>query len=479
MSPNVRVFVHPPVAILTAGFHRVRTKLELAPDFPADVRAEADVVATRTPGSEYADATQLALLTIDPPGSMDLDQAMHIARHGAGFVVHYAIADPGFFVDDGSRLDQESRTRGQTIYSPDLRTPLYPPVLSEGAGSLLPGQLRPAVLWRLQLDGSGAVQETTVGRAQVRSTLRLTYDEAEVNADQIETVTLLREVGGLRQQIEIDRGGISLDVPEQEVVAENGSFRLQYRTPLHIEDCNAQISLMTGMAAAQLMLEAGVGLLRTLPDPDPRAVATLRRSAQALHVDWPKDQPYQAFVRMLDRTKPAHIALLTLSTSLLRGAGYVAFDGTPPAHPEHSAIAAAYAHATAPLRRLADRFVSEVCVAVCAGSQVPSWVRAALPKLPALMTASDRRARALDRAVLDFVEAAVLSSRVGQTFDAVVTDVDNDGGIAQIADPAVRARVKGKLPLGESVRVRLDAADPATGSVTFSLVEQTAQRDVN
>ena len=471
MSPNVRVVVHPPVAVLTAGFARVRDKLELAPDFPADVLAEAKQVVSRTPGSEYADETELPLITIDPPGSMDLDQAMHIANEGTGFIVHYAIADPGFFVDDGGRLDQESRSRGQTIYSPDLRTPLYPPVLSEGAGSLLPDQLRPAVLWRMELDDAGVVLQATVRRAKVRSVLRLTYDEAEANADQVETVTLLRKVGELRQQIEVERGGITLDVPEQEVVAENGSFRLQYRTPLHIEDCNAQISLMTGMAAAQLMLDAGVGLLRTLPDPDPRAVETLRRSAQALHVDWPQNQSYQEFIRLLDRSKPAHVALLTLSTSLLRGAGYVAFDGTAPAHSEHSAIAAAYAHATAPLRRLADRFVSEVCLAVCAGTEVPAWVRAALPRLPALMTASDRRARALERAVLDFVEAAVLSSRVGETFDAVVTDADHDGGIAQIADPAVRARVKGKLPLGESVRVRLDAADPASGTVTFSLVD--------
>lgn len=469
MTPNVRVVVHPPAAELVAGFARVRQQLEIPADFPPDVLAEAEAAATREPGSEYADATDLPLVTIDPLGSMDLDQAMHIARQGDGFTVHYAIADPGFFVDDGSALDRESRVRGQTLYSPDLRTPLYPPSLSEGAASLLPDQLRPAVLWKLTLDAAGTVTATDVRRAKVRSRAQLTYEQAQADSGGIETLTLLREVGRLRQAIELERGGIRLDVPEQEVVPQNGSYRLQFRTPLAIEDFNAQISLMTGMAAADLMLKGGVGLLRTLPEPDPKAIATLRRSALALHADWPESQPYQAFVRALDRSKAADVALLTLSTSLLRGAGYTAFDGTLPQHPEHSAIAASYAHATAPLRRLADRFVSEVCLAQCAGIDVPAWVRAALPGLPALMTSSDRRARALDRAVLDYVEAAVLSGHVGETFDAVVTDVDHDGGVAQIAEPAVRARIKGKAPLGEAIRVRLDSADPAIGKVVFSL----------
>ncbi|MEP7055617.1 MAG: RNB domain-containing ribonuclease [Actinomycetota bacterium] len=470
MTPNLRVVVAPTVAELTAGFARVRERLQLPADFDPDVTAEAMTVATRTPEGNYDDATDLELITIDPPGSKDLDQAMHIARDGAGYVVHYAIADPGFFVDPGSRLDAESRLRGQTLYSPDLRTPLYPPVLGEGAASLLPEVIRPSVLWRLRLDATGAWKETLVRRATVRSRRQLTYEQAQANPDGLETLSLLREVGVLRQAIEVARGGISLDVPEQEVVAENGSYRLQYRAPLPVEDHNAQISLLTGMSAAQLMLDGGIGLLRTLPEPDPKAIDTLRRSALALHVIWPESQSYQAFVRSLDRSQPAHVALLTLSTSLLRGAGYTAFNGSPPAHYEHSAIAAPYAHATAPLRRLADRFVSEVCLAVCAGVEVPEWVRTALPELPALMTNSDRRARALDRAVLDYVEAAMLKSHVGETFDAVVTEVDSEGGMAQIAEPAVRARVKGKLPLGESVLLRLDAADPAAGTVAFALV---------
>jgi exoribonuclease R len=159
--------------------------------------------------------------------------------------------------------------------------------------------------------------------------------------------------------------------------------------------------------------------------------------------------------------------LLNLATTLLRGAGYTAFDGAPPEVREHSAIAAASAHATAPLRRLADRFVSEVVVALHAGAEVPGWCRAALPELPALMAAADRKERELEREVLDYVEAVVLADRVGETFDAVVTGADDKGAYVQLADPAVRARLTGPAPLGSRIRVRLTEADPEQRRVRF------------
>jgi len=131
-------------------------------------------------------------------------------------------------------------------------------------------------------------------------------------------------------------------------------------------------------------------------------------------------------------------------------------------------VAAEYAHATAPLRRLVDRYVSEVCLSLCAGEEVPGWVRSALPALPAEMAESDRRARALERESLALMEAVVLRDAVGQEFDAVVVDVrDGGGGTVQLADPAVRAAFDGELPLGERLRVRLAEADVERRSVRF------------
>ena len=160
------------------------------------------------------------------------------------------------------------------------------------------------------------------------------------------------------------------------------------------------------MAAASLMVEAKVGLLRTLPPADPRDVARLRRVAKGLRIAWPEDQDYPAFIRSLDPGVSQHQAMVVACTRLLRGSGYAAFDGELPEQTQHAAIAADYAHVTAPLRRLGDRYAGEVCLALCAGKPVPDWVRAALPDLPKTLEESARRAGAYERAVLDLVEAA-------------------------------------------------------------------------
>ncbi len=459
-------------AQLLAGFAKIRAELRLPESFPHAVEAEARSAA-QSLTFRPDDLTDLPFLTIDPPGSMDLDQAMHLERRNGGYRVRYAIADVASFVAPGGAIDTEARLRGETLYSPDTRTPLHPPSLSEGAASLLPGELRRALLWTIDLDDNGEERAVDVRRAVVRSADRLDYVGAQAAIDggtSDERLRLLAEVGELRKKQEVERGGISLPIPEQEIIEDAGLFRLGYRVPLPVESWNEQISLLTGMAAATLMLHAEIGVLRTLPTSPIEEIHKLRRAARVLDVDWPEQQSYAEMIRGLNPSNPRHAALLEDATTLLRGAGYTAFDGGVPERATHAAVAAPYAHATAPLRRLVDRYVGEVCVSVCAGVEVPGWVRSALPGLPARMSDSDRRAGELERECVALMEAAVLAGSVGHIFDAAVIDVGkNGGGTVQLAEPAVRASCEGNLPLGEAVRVRLLQADVESRSVRFTL----------
>lgn len=445
-------------------------ELHVPGPFGADVVAEAERVAVaevRTSG-DRVDATGIDLVTLDPAGSRDLDQAFFLERVQGGIRLHYAIADVAFFVAPGGAIDAEAHRRGETLYLPDGRVPLHPPVLSEGAASLLPGQDRPAVLWRIDVDASGAMAAVDVRRAVVRSRAQLDYPSLQTQGGEL--LALLAEFGRLRQDQERARGAVSLPVPEQQVDGDGTGWTLSYRAPLPDEDWNAQMSLLTGMAAAKLMLDAGVGLLRTMPAPDDATVASLRRSATALGIDWAADRSYADVVRSLDASKPTHAAFLRLAAVLFRGAAYVALDGPPPPQSTHAAVAAPYAHATAPLRRLADRFVSECCVAICAGASVPEWTRAALPSLPQEMAEADRRAHEVDRAVVDLAEALVLENRVGDVFCGVVVEAGPKGGEVQLRDPAVRARLDGgSLPLGEEIDVRLAAVDVTKRRVSFEV----------
>ena len=468
----VRLQDEPAGRELRAGFARIREELGLPADFPSEVRAEAEASA-HEPDLPADDLTELPFLTIDPAGSTDLDQAMHLERRGSGFRVRYAIADVAAFVRAGGALDAETHRRVETLYSPDERTPLHPTVLSEGAASLLPDQVRPALVWTLDLDGDGEQAAVGVRRAMVRSRDRFDYGEVQDLVDSgtsDERLLLLAEVGKLRMQLEVERGGVSLPIPEQEVVEDGDTFRLEYRSTRPVESWNEQVSLMTGMAAAGLMLHGQVGILRTLPRAPDGALQRLRRAARGLGVDWPGSTSYAEVVHGLDPSNPRHAALLEEATSLLRGAGYTAFDGGVPEHATHAAVAAEYAHATAPLRRLVDRYVGAVCLALCSGDEVPDWARQALPTLPAEMADADRRAHELERECVALMEAAVLHGREGEEFAAVAVDVDQrGGGTVQLADPAVRAACDGALPLGEQVRVRLVEADIRSRSVRFAL----------
>ncbi|MEU1551202.1 RNB domain-containing ribonuclease [Streptomyces scabiei] len=505
-------------APLRAALRALRGELGVPDAFPPQVLAEAEQAAT-SPRLPSYDAMDLPLFTIDPPASTDLDQAMHLSRrpsdegHGrpGGYRVRYAIADVAAFVTPGGALDAEAHRRVTTLYFPDGKVPLHPARLSENAASLLPGHTCPAVLWTLDLDADGRTETVDVRRALVRSRAKLNYADVQRKIDggtAEEPLALLKEIGRLRERLEVERGGISLTVPEQEITEHpapkagdspdgcdsdnggNGSdsgnggdggcngdarYELTYRTPLPAEGWNAQISLLTGMAAAELMLAHGTGVLRTLPAAPDGAVGRLRRTAKALHTDWPHHVSYAQLVRSLDPHDPRHAAFLLECTTLLRGAHYTPFrDGHLPDITTHSAVAAPYAHCTAPLRRLVDRYASEICLAAAAGTPAPDWVLSAFDTLPDEMTEGTRRAGRVERECVDIVEAALLRDRVGEVFEGCVVDVEEDqpaSGIVQLETPAVIGRVVGapgdRLPLGERLRVRLTQAAPGAAKVRF------------
>lgn len=458
------------------GIEQLRDSLEVPDAFPTEVLDEAERLASRTSFPRHADRTDIEFVTVDPATSKDLDQAVCIQRNGGGYRVCYAIADVAEWIEPGSALDIEARRRGETLYAPGAKVPLHPSELAEDAGSLLPdGRPRPAIVWTHELDAEGREQGLTVERALVVSRAKLSYEgvQADVDAGKPHpSIALLPDVGRLRQALEAQRGGISLNLPEQEIMAVGGTWSTKFRSLLPVEEFNAQISLMTGMAAAKLMAGGGVGVLRTLPAAGDRDISRLRIAARTLGVPWPEDIAYPDFVRSLDPADPRQLAVLTRCTALFRGAGYRSFTaGLPDGDIGHAALATRYTHVTAPLRRLVDRFASEVSVSLAQGESVPEWVFEALPGLPEVMAESNRRAKAWERGILDLAEALVLKPLVGRVFDAVLIDVNPKTGLGvfQIAEPAVEARLpaKGRKP-GTTLRVRLDEVDLRNGEARFS-----------
>ena len=471
--PQRRSHVAPSAAQseLAAALAALRAGIEVPIEFSKEALAEAE---SATPTQPELDLRDVPFVTLDPLGSRDLDQALHLDRVGTGFQVRYAIADVPGFVTPGGPVDTEARQRGQTLYLADGNIPLHPLALSTDRASLLPDQERPALVWTFVLDDAGVVSEFRLERALVRSRAQLEYVSAQASVDRGEDgpLALMREIGELRQHQEQQRGGASLNLPDEEVIQKpDGTYGIVRRHPLPIEDWNAQLSLMTGMAAAELMTGAKVGVLRTMPQPDEAAFSRFRHQTEALGRPWTTGR-YGDFLRELDKSDPLTLPVLEAAASLFRGAGYVPFDGTlPEGDLEQAAIGAPYAHATAPLRRLVDRWSLAICLAISQGRAVPEWATSSLAQLPELMAQSSQRASQLNADTLNRVEAALLRPLIGRDVQASVIELRGEGRAAvQIADPAVTtsAHVPAGTAPGETVTLHLVGTDIAKGEVEFA-----------
>jgi len=455
---------------LASALAALRESLDAPLEFSAEVLAEAEATDPTEPDLDLRD---VPFATLDPAGSRDLDQAFHLERDGSGYKVRYAIADVPGFVEPEGAVDAEARRRGQTLYAADGRIPLHPPILSEDRASLLADVDRPALVWTFSLDAEGAVSAFRLERALIRSRAQLDYVSTQQSLDRGEEgpATLLPEIGALRIEQERRRGGASLNLPDEEVErADDGTYAIERTNPLPVEEWNAQLSLMTGMAAASLMLDAGVGILRTMPRPDDDAFDTFRHQTEALGRPWTSGD-YGEYLRALDRNDPLTLPVLQAAAALFRGAGYVTFDGEAPRDAVQAAIAAPYAHATAPLRRLVDRWVLAICLAVSTGREIPSWARESLDELPGLMQESGRRASQLNAATINCVEAALMTPLVGAEIESTVIELRGDRASIQIANPAVTASAPvpaGSRP-GDVVRLRVVRADIARGEIDFEV----------
>lgn len=454
------------ISAMSDGLDRIRVDAEIPEEFPPEVLAAAEAAAHREIGADHVDRTDVRFATLDPASSIDLDQAFAVDVDGDDIILHYAIADVGWFVRPGDPLDVEAFQRAVTVYLPDRRATLYPPVLSEGAASLLPDVDRPAVIFTVRVDAEGLSSIDGVERAVIRNRAKLAYDAVSPADLPDGFFELHRRIEYAEQQ----RGAPRVQFPEQEIDRlDDGRYVLRFRPRLASEEQNAALSLATNLAVAEALYAAGTGLFRVMPAVSEGRHRRLRHTAQAFGLQWPEDMSLDAFERSLPRDDPRTSAFLLAVRRAAGGASYEGYD--PDRRPWHSAVAATYAQATAPLRRLQDRYVIEAMLAVAAGRSVPTEIESAFERLPAAMAQGDQRANRAEREALDLAEAVVLSGCEGQIFDAVVVDESDRGVEIQIAEPAILVRLTArKVDPGDEVRVRLLSVDLEHRSVEFERV---------
>ncbi len=485
---------------LTAGLAHIRTEFSLPGAFPSAVEAEAaSVAATPISVEGRRDLRTDRFVTLDPATSTDLDQAFDLALEGDTYVLRYAIADVAAAVRSGGAIEAEAWRRGSTLYLPDQKIAQYPQVLSEGAASLLPNVDRAAVLITVRLGPELVPELASIERVVIQSKAKLAYE----TCSPVEAHPLLEAFAQRMEESDRARGAERVQRPEQEIehdVDAPGEIRLEFRALTPSEQANSAMSLAANMAIAGLFRSRGMGLFRDLDDPSRRDVAMLRRTARALGLPW---HDHESLRDVLRRLRPDNPVDATFSIAVRRsggGAQYRWYESSTaagelraedkvgkPDGPWHAAMGAPYAHATAPLRRLADRYVLELALALYESSDESSDVASneastlvdALQRLPKVMGDVASLSGKVERACIDLVEAIVLSGREGQAFTGVVAEDSGPTAVVHLVDEGIRIR----LPLpdavpGDVVQLRLRAADPAKRLLAFDVVKPKSATDL-
>ncbi len=459
---------------LDAGFAAITKQFDLPQQFSPAVLHEAEQAISmfrQNPlnwgEGNRRDATDIPLVTLDPPTSTDLDQAFFLEKQAETLILHYALADVAAFVPAGGAIEGEAWNRGVTIYGLANKIPLYPTTISQRAASLLPDGPRPAILVGVAIDSVGGLKLRSVERVLCASRAKLAYPTVN-----LVELPFIEEFANRMWIGEEKRGSKRFQFPEQEVVADPnsaGGVRLELRTPLYSEEVNSALSLAVNMAIAEQFNAAHVGLFRIMDEPSLRAIERLRLEAHALQIDWPLAWSLHELLLRLDPNNLIHKRFLLMVRRAGGRASYAVFSEQNT--PWHSAIGASYVHATAPMRRLADRYVLEMSHRLFNGLSIPGSLLATIDKLPAAMASGSGRAKAVEQAVIELIEAVSLQHRIGEILKAEVVDADSK--IVQTFDSAIRSRAA-KLPTtvndGDIIEVRIDEADPLHRKILLTAV---------
>ena len=455
--------------------------------FTADLPAElAATVAAHDPHEAARDLRGLAWSSIDNAESRDLDQIeVAEALPGGAIRVWVGIADVDALVPRGSPIDRHAAINTTTLYTGVEIFPMLPEVLSVGRTSLLEGQDRLAVVTELVVERDGAIddRQTRVYPARVVNHAKLAYERVgawleghgptPAAARIVEQLRLQDEAAQRLRRLRHDHGALELETVEARPVTAHGrvvDLELVHKNRARelIEDlmiaangATARYLEQRGVASIRRVVRAprrwdriqdlAAGLGATLPDaPDPRALAG-----------------FLAERRRIDR---ARFADLSLSVVKLLGPG--AYQLQRPGEPDQGHFGLAvddYAHSTAPNRRYADLVTQRLLKASAATAACP-YRDDELVAIAARCTERQDAARKVERTMRKVAAASLLSSRIGDTFDAIVTGAAAKGTFVRLLHPPAEGRVvsgEHGLDVGDRVRVRLVATEPSRGFIDF------------
>ena len=482
-----------PLFDLHAAARAALRKYDLEPDIAADATHELATLP-RSPAvptdSTVVDLRSLVWSSIDDDTSRDLDQIEVAEAVPGGTKVRIAIADVDALVPKGSAIDRSAARNATTVYTGVTTFPMLPLELSTDRTSLAPDQDRLAVVFEFTVATDGSTTGETVYRALVRNHAQLAYDSVSAwlagtgpapsrvaaNDALAAQLRLQNAAAQSLRQRRIQRGALELETIEAGPVMDDG----------HVVDLRSVKSGAARDLIEDFMIAANAVIANFLDAKGRSAIRRVVRKpklwprivelAHAQGTTLPATPDGHALADFLDAQRaadPTGFPDLSLAVIKLLGPGeYVVEPAGEPGAGHFGLAVPDYTHGTAPNRRYAD-LVTERLVKAAATGAAPPYTDAELAAIAAHCTTQEDNARKCTRFVHKQAAAVLLAPRIGQVFDAVVTGVTDSGTFARVFTPPVEGRVMQSakhLAVGDRIRVRLTATDPARGFIDFDAV---------
>lgn len=484
---------------LTSIAVRAMTGAGLATEFTDEVLRDAQ--ALREAGSEIKadgpvkDMRRLLWSSIDNSESRDLDQLEYVERLPDGRIrLLIGIADVDAFVPKGSVIDRRAFVNTVSVYTPAVIFHMLPEQLSSGITSLLEGEDRLALVIELVLTREGVVFSRDVYRAIVRNHAKLTYEEVGMwleNRSQIPAG--IARVSGLEEQIRLqlettkllhalrkENGALELETVEVEPVLLDGEvIRLDIKRPNRAQQIIENFMIAANTSMAEFLEERGVPSLRRVVRT-PERWNLIVKMAKSYGVSLPPRPDSRSLSDFLDERRakaPAKYIDLSLAVLKMMGSGEYLVEAPGLEQEGHFGLAVHdYTHSTAPNRRYPDLITQRCLKAAISGESFP-YTRGELEEIAERCNRMEDAARKVERTTKKAAIAVLLSSRVGEVFEGIVTGVKEKGTFVQLVSPPADGRiVRGEegLSVGEKVRVRLVSTEPERGFIDFTYVKQDA-----
>ncbi|MEO1617280.1 MAG: VacB/RNase II family 3'-5' exoribonuclease [Planctomycetota bacterium] len=474
----------------------------LPDQFPEDVideaRQRSDEFNEDQVPDDRLDLTGKLTITIDPFDARDFDDAISLEREANGhwrLWVH--IADVGYFIHPGGKLDEEARRRATSVYLPDRVIPMVPEIISNHLASLQPEKIRLAKTVEIEFTDDGTVTHTQVHQSAIRSDLRLHYDLVdqflakpesfrEKFGDEVcELLLRMHELAMMIRKRRLRGGAITMDMPDVKLELDrSGKVKGAYRTKnTESHQVIEEFMLQANQAVAAWLDDAGYRFLhRVHPPPERRKLRQLSSFVRDLKMGIDSVESRFQIQAVIDRVAgtPLEDAVnFAVLKSMSKAVYSPQADGHYALDMEH------YCHFTSPIRRYPDLTVHRLIDRIGAAasddaSKTPHESMAVLVNLGYHCSDCERNAAAAERELTLLKLLHFLKKHIGQTMPAVVSRVFSDGFLArctklpvdgyvsidQLPGDQYRFEKKGQMIVGFKAHNRYRLGDQMTVKVS-------------